>query len=106
MATNSEPVLTQGILFTDSVIREHGTGKASYIGSFQVYNLPQFPFPVAPFFTSFFLTNIGADLKEIDATVRVENPQNSVVLASSSLKINFNQPPKREMVFELSLPVA
>jgi len=55
---NVEPTLTQGIIFSDLVIKEQGTGKSTIVGSFGAYNLPQVPMQVPPFFTTVFVTNI------------------------------------------------
>jgi hypothetical protein len=45
----TEPALCPAIILSDSVIREHGAGKISLIGSFTTYNFPTFPFVAAPF---------------------------------------------------------
>jgi hypothetical protein len=102
---NFEPALTQGIVFSDLVIREQGTGKNSIIGSFQVYNLPQFPFAVPPFFITAFLTNVPAEVTNLDMTARIENPQNGAVLASSSIKVSFQRPSDRNESNEVVLPI-
>ncbi len=107
MTTTSEPALMPGILLSDSVIREMGTGKCTFIGSFQMYNLPQFPFQVPPFFVTAFVANLGPEVKALDITIRVENPQNSMVLASAAVKIDFGQQtPDRRAAYEIPVPIA
>jgi hypothetical protein len=100
-----EPALTLGIIFSDTAIREQGTGKNSLIGCFSIFNLPQIPCAVAPFFITAFITNLTGDLKEIDVTARIENPKNGMVLASTTGKIQFLQPQERNDVSEISIPI-
>jgi hypothetical protein len=100
---NSEPTLTQAIIFSDSVIREHGTGKCSYIGSFQRYTLPRFPFGAPPFFISTFLTNLSA-VNQLNVTARIENSKTGVVLTNASVGVGFGKPPNRTDIFEIALP--
>jgi hypothetical protein len=106
MTSTFEPALMPGILLSDGAIREMGTGKCTFIGSFQLYNLPQFPCAVPPFFVTAFITNLGPEVKALDVTMRIENPQNSMVLASAAVKINFGQALDRKYVFEVPVPIA
>ena len=102
---NSEPALTQAIVFSDMVIREHGTGKNTLIGCFGAYNLPKFPIQVPSFFATVLVTNLTADVSEISLTARVENPHNGLVLASTAAKVAFGRPPTRDDVTEVSVPI-
>src|ERR1035437_7465817 len=102
---NFEPALATGMVFSDSVIREQGTGKNTLIGCFQQYNLPQFPFQVPPFFITAFLTNLTSEVTSLDVPARIENPQNGVVLASSAVKVAFQKPTDRNEITEICLPV-
>jgi len=79
-----EPALCSGIILSDSVIREEGTGKMSLIGCFTVWNAQQFPLLVAPFYVTALLTNLRGNVEQIHVTVRLENPQNGHVLTSVS----------------------
>ena len=102
---NSDPTLTLGIVFSDLSIREQGSGKNTLVGSFGAYNLPQIPCAVPPFFATAFITNVSGDIKELNVTARVENPQNGIVLASTAAKIQFSRPPARDDVTEISIPI-
>jgi hypothetical protein len=102
---NVEPALTIGILFSDGLIREEGTRKNTFIGTFQAFNLVKFPSQVPPFFVTPLLTNLTPDLKQMDVTVRIENPQNSVVLVSASSHVDFNGAPNRNETFEIPMVV-
>jgi hypothetical protein len=102
---NFEPTLTLGIIFSDMVVREQGTGKNTIIGSFGCYNLPQFPIQVPPFYTTVFVSNLTPDVAAMDVTARVENPQNGIVLASTAAKVQFSKPPNRNDVTEVSVPI-
>ena len=101
---NFEPALSQGIIFSDSVIREHGTGKHSFIGTFQNFNLPRFPFQVPPFYVTAFLTNIAGQ-GELNVTARIENPANGTVLASTDIKAGFQRTPDRNEINEIPVPI-
>jgi uncharacterized protein DUF6941 len=79
-----EPALCQGIILSDTVIREMGTGKLSIIGSFSRYNVPSFPFPVPPFIVTVLLTNLQGPLEQFPVAIRVENRRSGHVLASAS----------------------
>lgn len=104
---NSEPTLTRGIIFSDSFIREEVTRKNSFIGTFQVYNLPQFPFQVPPFFVTAFITNLSVQPgTNLDVTARIEHPTNGVVIGSSSVKLAFQATPDRNETFEVPMPFA
>jgi hypothetical protein len=105
MSQNFEPALTKGIIFSDGVIREEGTRKNSFLGSFQVYNLIQFPAPVPPFFVTPLITNLTPDVKEFNIVVRIENPTNGMVLASTASHIAFPAPPDRNETFEVPMVV-
>ena len=87
------------------VIREHVTGKNTLVGCFCAYNLPQIPFQVPPFFATAAVTNISPEVKELNVTARIENPQNGVVLASTAAKVQFAKPPSRNDVTEVAIPI-
>ncbi|HXD01339.1 MAG TPA: hypothetical protein VN048_18520 [Verrucomicrobiae bacterium] len=101
---NSEPALIPAILLSDMAIREMMTGKVSYIGSFQSFTVPAFPYPVAPFFVTPFVTNLS-DVTTLSLTARIENPENGVVLASSAIGIAFGRPSKRNEIYEIPIPM-
>jgi hypothetical protein len=103
---DAEPKLL-GITFSDYVIREHGTGKLTLVGCFSVYNARQFPFTPPRFFVTASFTNLQGHIEALRITARVEDPQSSHVLASTSGEIKF--PPdfqhKRNAVMELPIPM-
>jgi len=85
-----------GIILSDSVIREMGTGKLSFIGSFHQYQSGPFPFMVPPFVVTALLTNFRGKLeKPVIVTLRIEDPKTGIVLAN--VATNINAPP--EFVF-------
>jgi hypothetical protein len=102
---NFEPTLTQGIIFSDMVIREQGTGKSTLVGTFGCYNLPQFPVQIPPFYATVLVANLTPDVSTLDVAARVENPQNGMVLASTAVKVQFGKPPTRKDVSDVSIPV-
>ena len=78
----SEPALVPGIVFSDLVVREHGTGKLSLIGSFQGFMFPQFPVKYGRFFATASITNLrGSNEKKV--VCRVEVTDSGHVLASA-----------------------
>ena len=104
---NSEPTLIPGIILSDMVIREQGTNKASCIGVFHAFTLPQFPHNIGGFFATIGITNIREQLEEMNATARLEEPGSGHVLASSSAKLQFHGGGSGltpQMVIDLSFP--
>jgi hypothetical protein len=94
-----EPALCQGIIFSDTVIREAGTGKLSIIGAFSRYNFPSFPFLVPPFVATVLMTNLKGPLERFPITIRVENRRTGHVLASASGEIGgSNELTKTEVI--------
>jgi hypothetical protein len=103
----SEPVLVPGIILSDHVIREQGTNKATCVGIFNMFNIPQFPFRVPRFFATVGITNLQGEIRELDATCRLEVSGTGHVLASSSahLAIPPEAPPiSRNIVIDLTFP--
>lgn len=100
-----EPALCHGIIFSDSVIREHGTGKLSIIGSFTTYNFPTLPFVAPPFVVTVIVTNLEGRLERFPITVRVEGATTGHVLASSMAELNTDQPVPRTEIFEIPVGI-
>jgi hypothetical protein len=100
----TEPALCPAIILSDSVIREHGTGKISLIGSFTTYNFPTFPFVAGPFIVTVLVTNLKGKLDRFPITVRIEGATTGHVLASSVAELTTEKEVPRSEVFEI--PVA
>jgi len=105
MEIENEPVVIPAILLSDGVIREAGTGKLSYIGVFSQWNVPQLPFPVAPFFITAHVANFRHGGREVPVTLRIEKPDGHA-LWSVEGKVGF---PEKELpaglIVELPTPV-
>ncbi len=86
----SEPSC-HGIIFSDSVIREEGTGKLSMIGTFTQYNLPRLPCQVPHFFVTILLTGLNPKDSPLDVTVRIEQNKSGAVLQSVTGQINIKK---------------
>jgi hypothetical protein len=99
-----EPALCHAIIFSDTVIREHGTGKLSLIGSFTGYTPPSVPFIAPPFVVTVLVTNLEGRLERFPVTVRVEGARSGHVLASSVAELTTDQNVPRTEVLEV--PVA
>lgn len=82
-----EPALTPCLIFSDTVIREEGTGKHSIIGSFQHFNVARFPFVAPPFVVTACFSNLRGRIDHLNLTVRVEDSTTGVVLACVSREI-------------------
>jgi hypothetical protein len=79
-----DEIVLMGIMLSDSAIREMGTGKVSYIGSFHQYQSPAFPLAVPPFVVTPILTNIRGKIeKPIAIGVRIEDPKTGLILANT-----------------------
>jgi hypothetical protein len=100
-----EPVLCSGIILSDAVIREHGTGKLSIIGSFSGYNFPSFPFAAPPFVATVLLTNLEGVLERFPVTVRIELARISHVLASSVSEVTVDRQVQRAEIFEVPIAI-
>jgi hypothetical protein len=99
-----EPALCYGIILSDSVIREHGTGKLSIIGSFSTYTFPIIPFVAPPFIVTVLVSNLEGRLERFPITIRIEGAKTGHVLASSVSEITTDQAVPRTEIFEV--PVA
>jgi hypothetical protein len=84
----SEPVVPV-IIYSDSVIREHGTGKLSLIGTFQTFTFPKFPIQFGGFWMTVYVTNIR-EAKPFVITARIEEQQTGHVIASTMANVNLN----------------
>lgn len=103
-----EPALCHGIILSDHLIREAGTGKLSLIGCFNLYNLSQFPAQVPPFFITALLTNLRGKFQKLSVTVRIEDPATGHVLVSSSATMELKEdanPLSDNDVVELPFPI-
>ena len=69
---NVSPRLSVGIVFSDGVIREHGTGKLTIVGTFQMLNAQAFPFLSLPFQVTAFIENFPTG-RPVTASVVLEN---------------------------------
>lgn len=103
MSQEIEPTLAHAIILSDGVIREEGTQKLSYIGSFHNFNSPRFPFTSMPFVATAFISNLRADPGEIKITIRIENSDSGHVICSSTAGIGFKGKVDRNEVFEVPI---
>ena len=104
---NYEPACS-GLMFSDMVIREQGTGKLSLIGVFSQFNAPGFPFTAPPFYVTAFLTNFQGKIESIDLTFRIEESKSAHVLGSVHGKVNINPdaPPfEKNVVIEFPVQI-
>jgi len=95
-----EPALTHGIIFSDTVIREHGTGKLSFIGSFQYFNAPSVPFTSPQFIVTVLLTNLRGKV-ELKVSVRIEEVGSGHVVASSTSEVTSKTEVSQKEVVEI-----
>lgn len=100
-----EPTLCYAIIFSDSVIREHGTGKLSLIGSFTGYTVPTVPFVAPPFIVTVLVTNLQGRLERFPITVHVEAPRTGHILASSVAEISTDRDVARTDIYEVPIAI-
>ncbi len=106
--TRFEPALTYGIVFSHLVIREHGTGKLSFINCFNTFNIKKFPFRTPPFYVTALLTNLKGKIDELNVTARIELSQIGHVLSSIPGQMKFHpesRPLSEHDIFEIPFPV-
>ena len=102
-----DPVCS-GLMFSDMVIREQGTGKLSLIGVFSQFNAPGFPFTAPPFYVTAFLTNFQGKVESIELTIRVEESKSAHVLGSvhGTVNISPDAPPfEKHVVIEFPVQI-
>jgi hypothetical protein len=100
---NVSPKLSGGIIFSDGVIREQGTGKLTLIGSFQILNAPAFPFLSPPFQVTAFIENLPVG-EQITARVSLETAEGAqLAFAGVQLKLDTLIEPTAQ--FELPFPM-
>ena len=101
-----EPVITPNVNFSDGLLREHGTGKISLIGTFDRLFSPKFPFQPMPFFVTVALTNFKGKLDKFKIAIRIEDKSSGYVVASASGEIGSENPVKPtdtiQMPFQLT----
>ena len=100
---NVEPASIPFILFSDTVIREEGTGKLSIIGSFQHFNVAQFPFISPPFVVTVAFGNLRGRIESLHLTVRIEHSDSGVVLACVGSEMRLHGDISPTDVFEVPL---
>jgi len=113
MNPESEPTLLQFIVFSDLVIREQGSGKSSLIGTFELFNVPSFPFQAPAFFVTIGITNVhlsravGEAPKEVNVNVRVEDRQSGHVYGNATGKVGVNEGKtlSRDQTILITLPM-
>ena len=101
----TEPVLCPAIIFSDSVIREHGTGKLSMIGSFATYTFPMIPFVAPPFVVTVLMTNLQGRLERFPIAVRIEGARTGHVLGSAVSELTTDQELPRTEVFAVPVGI-
>jgi hypothetical protein len=104
-APHIEPVVCPGIIFSDSAIREQGTGKLSIIGSFAHFNSPGFPFLSPQFIVTVLLSNIRGPIEGLPVTIRIEASGSAHVLASVSGQMNIGPEIGGNEVLEVVFPI-
>src|SRR5258708_15774037 len=104
-SSHIEPVVCPGIIFSDSAIREQGTGKLSIIGSFAQFNSPGFPFLSPQFIVTILLSNIRGPVEALPVTIRIEATGSAHVLVSVSGQMNIGPEITGNEVLEVVFPI-
>lgn len=99
-----EPAICPGIIFSDSAIREQGSGKTSIIGSFTHFNAQQFPFQTRHFVVTALVTNIKGPIDNLQITARIEAADSGHVAASVSGNMRVAPENTKDDTFEISFP--
>ena len=94
--------------FSDMVIREAGSNKASLINCFNNLISSKFPLITPLFFVTPFITNLRGHITELYITIRIENKATGHVLNSVSGHIRFGpdgQDFEPEAVIDIPFPI-
>lgn len=105
MSDFSDAVIEPFIVFSDTVIREGGTGKLSFIGTFDQWNSPNFPFRAPAFVVTVRLTNLVGQLSKVRVTFRAEERGTGHVIASAGAEINSEREFSRSDAIELPIKI-
>jgi hypothetical protein len=96
------PKLGVAIIFSDSVIREHGTSKITLVGCFQAFNASSFPFVCQPFFVTALIEDFSVS-EQMTVKASVEDSQGvELGWAAGQVSIQAVVGPKAQS--EVSLP--
>lgn len=98
---NAEPKVCDFIIFSDGIIREEGTGKLSFIGSFQHFNAPGFPLRVTGMFATVAFTNVRQKVERFHLAMRIEDAKSGHAVTSGMIEIGFTEVPSQEDVIEV-----
>lgn len=99
-----EPAICPAIIFSDSTIREQGSGKTSIIGSFTHFNAQQFPFQTPQFVITALVTNIKGPIDSLPITARIEAADSGHVAASVSGQLRIAPEHTKNDTFDVSFP--
>lgn len=101
----SNDVIGEGIIFSDMVIREEGTGKLTLVNLFSTFVAQGFPFQTPRFYVTVLLSNFSDFSQPVDVVFRLEEPHSGHVYSSVSGKMNFRPdvPPNKNEVLEISV---
>lgn len=98
-----EPALTNGIIFSDLVVKEEGTGKLSLIGAFQNFNASSFPFHSSPFYVTAMVTNLRGKLDKLPVCIRICDKATALTVCNGVIEISSGTPVTPDQVFDLPL---
>lgn len=102
---HDEPVLCSGIILSDGVIREHGTGKLSIIGSFSTYTFPSVPFLAPPFVATIFITNLQGRLERFPIAIHIEASRTGHIVASAVSELTTDREVSRNEIFDVPIGI-
>lgn len=88
---NIEPKVCNAILFSDSVIREEGTGKLTIVGCFEHFMVPHFPFKTPPICVTTAVTNLHGKIESMNFALRVEDNKVGFVVTSAAMTLTFTR---------------
>ena len=100
-----EPTVVPAIMFSDTIIREQGTGKLTLIGCFHKLNADRFPFVAPPFYATVVFANFHGKLEKVNACLRIEHTETGHVVASMAAAFGTNSEIQKSDSFELPFPV-
>lgn len=101
----SDPNCPDAIIFCDHIVKEHGTGKLSMIGTFQQLNAPGFPFHTPRFYVVCYLTNIEGEFENLSITLRLEDEESEQVLFSATGQLGLIRKMEKDNVTEIPFPI-
>ncbi len=98
----NKPTLCPAIIFSETVIRDAGSGKLSIINAFQSFYGPEFPFAAPPFIVTAAFMNLSGKLDRLKVSVELVDEKNEALTPLITGEFGSDREVVPDDVFDLS----